>query len=128
MRAGTAVVVVPLICTLAGCSSSEAVTTLQSDDAVQHEPGRRLADAKIAVQLDAGDALQAGQAEVDGNHPHPKDRQPVPHRVHALEDRAYRRSCSSAHPFTRRAAFTSRTSQDHPPIALGRSTLSWKTG
>ena len=123
MRAGTAVVV-PLICTLAARSSTPAVTTLQSHDAVQHELGRRPTDARIALQLDAGDALQAGQAEVGGNHAHLKDCQPVPHRVHHLEQRAHRRSCSSAHALTRRAAFTSKTSQDRPPLALGRSTLS----
>ena len=38
-------------------------------DAVEHEPGGGLADADITVELHAGNALEAGQFQVDGNGP-----------------------------------------------------------
>ena len=37
--------------------------------AVQHEPCGLLGDVQVAVQLHAGHALEAGQAEVDGDGP-----------------------------------------------------------
>ena len=36
---------------------------------VQHEPGGRLRDAQVSVQLKAGHALEVGKAKVDGNGP-----------------------------------------------------------
>ena len=53
-------------------------------DAVQHEPGGRLADADVAVKLHAGDALEACDLEIDGDGPlaqrHPRALQSVPVR------------------------------------------------